>query len=539
MSSFETPASALQASVKKYPDRAVLKIPTRSSEGVAFKDITYTQFQKDVELSARYWRSELSKIGAQDRAVVGVWLRGYSYSDAVHIWGLHWAGYTPQMVSLRLSDPSVVYELLQTGKAVALVHEPEFASMLDNAPLPLFSGGDSIFDKNSEELPSVNAWHPNKWDDVLFIYHTSGSTSGIPKLVPCTAKWVDHAIKVSTEWETRGNKTGERMVNLHIGSFCHMAASYILWFAVREGSCVIIPSAFPHPISEVKYFLEEQGLTAVLLFPPMLSAILRQARTDPSLLAALKKADCIGSGGLDPDPADVAWGRSQGFHMPNVLGSTELGLPMMSDARENNDYLLPLPGNKYEFIPIGDNVESGEPLLELVVLPDSPDRPVPDLCAADGKFYTGDLFIEPEPGKYLCKGRSDNWIKMETALRCDTTSIESNVMDTCGSDLVNAVVVVGVGRPCPTIIVEPKDGSVANSNESTENLRKEILTRIAPFHRRRYEHERVDDIRYIVVVPQGTLPRTITKGNVRRKEVEKVYTKTLDVLYGRQTVAQG
>jgi acyl-CoA synthetase (AMP-forming)/AMP-acid ligase II len=73
MSSFETPSSALQASVKKYPDRAALKIPTRSPEGVVFKDITYTQFQKDVELSARYWRSELSKIGAQDRAVVGVW----------------------------------------------------------------------------------------------------------------------------------------------------------------------------------------------------------------------------------------------------------------------------------------------------------------------------------------------------------------------------------------------------------------------------------------------------------------------------------
>jgi len=73
MSSFETPSSALQASVKKHSDRAVLKVPTRSPEGVAFKDITYTQFQRDVELSARHWRSELSKIGAQERAVVGVW----------------------------------------------------------------------------------------------------------------------------------------------------------------------------------------------------------------------------------------------------------------------------------------------------------------------------------------------------------------------------------------------------------------------------------------------------------------------------------
>jgi acyl-coenzyme A synthetase/AMP-(fatty) acid ligase len=315
-----------------------------------------------------------------------------------------------------------------------------------------------------------------------------------------------------------------------------MAASFISWFAVKEGSCVIIPSTFPQPISEIQYLLNEHDLSNVCLFPPFLSAIIRQARNDPSLLASLKKADSVGSGGLDPDPADVAWGRSKGLHMPNILGSTELGMPMASDGRENNDYLLPLPGNKHEFIPIGDSLATGEPLLELVSLPDSPDCPVPSLRAADGKFHTGDLFIEPSPGKYLCKGRNDNWIKMQSALRCDTSSIEFNVMDTCGNDLVNAVVVVGVGRPCPTIIVEPKDKSVVDSKgidqrELVGKLKREILERIAPFHKRRYEHERVNDTRYIVVVPQGSLPRTITKGNVRRKEVEKLYEAMLDTLY--------
>ncbi|GKU09684.1 unnamed protein product [Fusarium langsethiae] len=536
MSKFETPSSALVASAEKYPDRAVLKIPHQSPEGLRFKDITFNQFRKDVGLSTKYWKNQFSQVGAKDRAVVGVWLRGYSYSDAITIWGLSWAGYIPQLISLRMTDPTVVYELLEKGKAAALVYEPEFESMLQDAPLPIFPSGDDCFKASTEELAPGAPWQPTKPDDVMLIYHTSGSTSGIPKLVPHAARWMDYVIRKSGPWEARCHKSRERVTSLHIGSFCHMAASFILWFAVREGSCVILPSVFPQPISEVQYFLDEHGLSNICLFPPFMSAIFRQARSDPSLLASLKKADCIGSGGLDPDPADVAWGRSQGFHMPNILGSTELGMPMTSDARENTDYLLPLPGSKYEFVPIGDSLESGEPLLELVCLPESPDCPDSSLCAADGKFYSGDLFIEPLPGKYLCKGRNDNWIKMQSALRCDTASIEFNVMETCGDDLVNAVVVVGVGRPYPAIVIEPKDNSVVSSNEvdqqkPAEKLKEEILERIKPFHKRRYEHERVNDTRYIVVVPQGSLPRTITKGNVRRKEVEKMYGAMLDTLY--------
>ncbi|RGP76867.1 hypothetical protein FLONG3_4950 [Fusarium longipes] len=520
MSTFETPSSALQASARKFPDRAAFKIPRKSAEGVVFENVTFAQFHKDVELSARYWKDKISHVGAKERSVVGVWLRGYSYSDAVHIWGLAWAGYIPQLISLRMSDPSVVYELLEKSKAVAMVHEPDFELMLEHAPLPTFRGGDDCFQESPNETPPIAPWKPTKPDDIVFIYHTSGSTSGIPKLVPITAKWIDHIIGISGTFEARCNKSGESMTILHIGSFCHMGASEISWFAVNEGSCVIIPSVFPQPVSEVQYLIDEHGLS--------------NARKDPSLLASLKNTDCVGSGGLDPDSADFEWGRAQGLHMVNVLGSTELGLPMMSDCRENTDYLKPLPGSKHEFIPIGDSLESGEPLLELVVSPESPDCPVPSLRADDGKFHTGDLFIEPSPGRYLCKGRNDNWIKMQSALRCDTTSIELNVMDTCGDDLVNAVVVVGVGRPCPTIVIEPRDSSVINSDTDeqglVENLKQEILKRITPFHKRRYEHERVSDTRYIVVVPQGSLPRTITKGNVRRKEVEKVYEAMLNTL---------
>jgi len=58
-------------------------------------------------------------------------------------------------------------------------------------------------------------------------------------------------------------------------------------------------------------------------------------------------------------------------------------------------------------------------LLELVVLSESGDCPHVLLRRADGHFHTGDLFPEPEPGKYLYQGQRDDWIKRKSS-SCDT-----------------------------------------------------------------------------------------------------------------------
>jgi len=48
---------------------------------------------------------------------------------------------------------------------------------------------------------------------------------------------------------------------------------------------------------------------------------------------------------------------------------------------------------------------------------------------------------------------------------------------------------------------------------------------------RRYLHERITSTKFIVVVPSGTLPRTATKGNIRRKAVEEAFGPQLDLIY--------
>ena len=92
--------------------------------------------------------------------------------------------------------------------------------------------------------------------------------------------------------------------------------------------------------------------------------------------------------------------------------------------------LVPFEGMSYGFFPVESNDEpststaaypsSTGQLLELVILSDSGDCPDISLRSADGHFHTGDLFIEVEPGKYLSRGRRDDWIKTNNGFKCDT-----------------------------------------------------------------------------------------------------------------------
>ncbi|OSX55854.1 hypothetical protein POSPLADRAFT_1162708, partial [Postia placenta MAD-698-R-SB12] len=136
----------------------------------------------------------------------------------------------------------------------------------------------------------------------------------------------------------------------------------------------------------------------------------------------------------------------------------------------------------------------------------------------------GDLFVEVAPGAYVSRGRNDDWIKSSTALRCDTKAIEDNVRATCG-DLVAECIVVGNGRPSPVVFVE------ALVAMDAEKLRREIVRRTRQFHARRYVHERITSARMVVVVGRGTLPRTATKGNIRRRVVEDMFKVQLDAIF--------
>jgi len=108
------------------------------------------------------------------------------------------AGYIPQMFSLRLPNPIVIFELLQKAGARALVREPSFHVDLSGCPVLNYSATQV----REQDVADV-ALPPLRTDysasDLVFIFHTSGSTSGSPKLVPCNRQWLDNIVAKSKQ----------------------------------------------------------------------------------------------------------------------------------------------------------------------------------------------------------------------------------------------------------------------------------------------------------------------------------------------------
>lgn len=122
-------------------------------------------------------------------------LSGLTYLDVLHIYGISRAGYIPQLFSIRLPNPEVIYELLKKANGAALIYDPSFESVLGDCHLPRHCVLKStLVEDVPEKLPSIRDFQDL---DVAFIFHTSGSTSGCPKLVPVNYRWLDSAVSKS------------------------------------------------------------------------------------------------------------------------------------------------------------------------------------------------------------------------------------------------------------------------------------------------------------------------------------------------------
>ncbi|KAG2072765.1 acetyl-CoA synthetase-like protein [Suillus decipiens] len=528
-----THLTVLEHSASSCPDASVFRLP-RSDPSTGqvhdWSSITYSQFKHDVEFTARYWHHILESDGVPEHSVVGLWLPGMAYQDVLHIYGLSRAGYIPQLFSIRLPNPDVVLELLTRAGAKALIFDSQFQSLTADFPLSVHLAIEKQHMSSFEyDLPLVQS--TSNLDKPVFVFHTSGSTSGSPKLVPCNARWLD-AIVAKAKVTSAPINPDRQDVSVWMGSMCHIAQTFMLIGALQHGSCVIQPTKIAFSSEELIDMIHRCQLNRLNQFSTFLSIHLRNSRQNRKLLGYLQSLDQIIFSGLPLPREDEDWAYKNGLNMKNLFGSTECGAMLLSIAGKGRDasLLRPIPGTSYGFLPIDADtqIESGHKtsaqMLELVILSSSGDCPDASLRGSDGHFHTGDLFQEIMPGSYAFRGRNDDWIKSENSLRCDTKAIEDNIRATCG-DLIEECIVVGTGRPSPALFVEPVPGV------DYGKLKRDIIRKTRQFNCRRYLHEQIVNPNLIIIVPSGSLPRTATKGNIRRKAVEDTYQAELDKIY--------
>ncbi|KAF5375110.1 hypothetical protein D9758_000172 [Tetrapyrgos nigripes] len=509
----KTHLSVLESSASHYPSSPVFRIPHIDSQSsqLHWRSVTYRQFYNDVLLFARYWSRTLAQVRIPQRSVIGLWIGGYTYTDILHIYGLSRAGYIPQLFSLRLPNPDVIFELLAKANARALIHDQTFENVLGECPVPTYLAqqADRI-DANGHPLPSLLDVEPS---DLAFLFHTNSV--------------------VSKSYQVAVPRDSSRQdVTVWMGSMCHIGQTFMLLGSLQHGTCTIQPTTISFSSEELLDMIHHCGLNRLNQFAAFLAMQLRNARNDTKLLSALANLDEVLYSGMPLPREEQEWALRNHINLRNLFGSTECGATLISvgGCGPDANLLRPLDGVSYRFVPIDSDKAEAEHhstarMLEFVVSAESGDCPDISLRHADGHFHTGDLFQEVTEGRYVFRGRDDDWIKSENSLRCDTKAVEDNVRATCGG-LVADCIVVGTGRPSPVLFVEP-------AVDMDENrLKKEIIRKTRPFHARRYLHERITSPNMIVVVSRNTLPRTATKGNIRRKAVEEAYKTELDRIYG-------
>ncbi|KAF5569975.1 4-hydroxybenzoate benzoate ligase [Fusarium pseudoanthophilum] len=452
MRTFHSPLTIIETLAKSRGDAAAVRylLPGSSTE---YKTITYAEYCNDVEDAAKAWLSVLSQAGIAKGAVIGIWMRGWSYQDLLHYLSLQRAGFIPQLFSLRMTNPAVVYELLHKSNAAALIYDSSCDSSVKDCPVPTFNSEINLLKTASQDHKLEKVTTALIGDQVSVIFHTSGSTSGIPKLVPTTVRWMDCLIRKNKPY----TRTGPQPVYCLMGSHAHVGNTINLTEALANAGCLIVPNSIPYPTSELQSMITHGGLTAFYIFPVLLSVFIREARTNGVLLEQLRSLHHIFHAGQVLEPSDQAWAHQQGIKLVDTYGSTEIGLSMRASA--SSQYLTPFPESGY-------------------------DCPHPSLRnKTDGKFHTGDLFQRVADDQYLYKGRVDDRIKMQLSLVCDAGSLEAEAMQVCQADLISAVSVIGYGRPSPAIIVEPQNDEILKSgDENLAKFKEEVLYRISPFH---------------------------------------------------------
>ncbi|KAI0312049.1 acetyl-CoA synthetase-like protein [Amylostereum chailletii] len=509
--------SLLQPSFRKHADALVFRPYIGRND--KWDSVTYRDLERRLVVSRSVWESRFAGLDIKTSDIVGLWLTGRRLTDLVNTIAISALGYTPQLFGGAFNNSAMIFDLLHKSDGKAFVVDPIHNSQLSNTnDIPTFPTVDdndmvkaieSVLARDGEgalifdKIPAVSL------DDTAVFFHSSGTTGGLPKIIPNTFKMLRTVIK--DKWPAAHSKPvkGRQLVVNTLGNLAHIGSFHGFLRAVYTGSCVAQSSSMSTPPAEFLGLVRVCSLTRLVQYATFLSDLIRAAQQDEDIKEALKGLTEILHTGVALNKEDEEWARANGIKIVTVYSTTETAPLLISGTGTGlSDRLLrPIPGANPEFMPyehLEDPSSGDRKLYEIVMRPPAPDCPPEVLRSADGIFHTNDLFEQVEEGGWVYRGRAGDWIKVVDGF-CDTKNIEDNIRSEC-SDIVHDVVVVGTHRKYPCFVVESAMKGL--DNDRRENVAREIVTRMASFNERQFAHERVQDPKRILIVEQGTLPRT-------------------------------
>lgn len=393
-----------------------------------------------------------------------------------------------------------------------------------------------------------------KPDDIAYLFHTSGTSSGVPKAIPQTHHG---AVGVLPRLPGYQNVAAFSTTPLYHGGIADCLRAWTSGATVHlfPGTQPVTTANIHRTIKRANEYLTSACPVRYFTSVPYILQMLLAASSDPAAssgeaasplsgLALLQAMELVGVGGaaLPQSLGDEL--VSKGVKLISRYGSAECGFLLTSERDYEKDhdwsYLRSNPSlqpNYYDFEPQTrqeDEINIDIPqLYQFVVKPKWPHRGKTN--RSDGSFATADLFeAHPTiPNAWRYHSRADSLITLVNGKKFDPAPLEGEILASeIGKRLLADAMLIGAGREAAGLLVIPKWDNTISDINSTEQIRDELWPTIERMNKATQNHARIGHGQ-IVVVRKGAgkatpaLPKS-SKGTILRHQAERMFEKEIE-----------
>ncbi|KAK2606703.1 hypothetical protein N8I77_005434 [Diaporthe amygdali] len=387
-------------------------------------------------------------------------------------------------------------------------------------------------DQHPTDIPS-----PVKSGDIAYLFHTSGTSSGLPKPIPQS-----HYAAIGVLPRLPGGSSAATFSTtpLYHGGIadCFRAWASGATIHLFPGTQPITATNVRRAINRADSYLANACPVKYFTSVPYILQMLGGDPADPegdSGLQLLQDMDMVGVGGAALPPSVGDYLAAQNVKLVSRFGSAECGFLLSSHRDYSADrewsFLRADPllqPDFYAFEP--QATEDGElSLFEFVVKPKWPHRGKTN--RPDGSFATSDLFERHPtiPNAWRYHSRADAQITLLNGKKFDPAPVEGDLLASeVGKKLLSDVMIFGTGREAPGVLLFPKSGT---SSVSDDQIIEKVWQTVEQMNEETQSHARLARGSMIVVkrergeIPQ--LPKS-SKGTILRGQAEQMFAQDIE-----------
>ncbi|KAL8667720.1 MAG: hypothetical protein Q9202_000575 [Teloschistes flavicans] len=360
--------------------------------------------------------------------------------------------------------------------------------------------------------------------DIAFLFHTSGTSTGLPKPIPQTHHGVIGVLPQRLHGYESATFTTTPLYHGGISDcFRAWTSNGLIW--LFPGKDVPITTTNVLKCLECTNSEQNKVAAASVRYFSSVPYILQMVASEPEGLKMLQGMDMVGVGGAAL-PQDAGDGLVQnGVNLVSRFGSAECGFLLSSHRDYKKDqewhYLRNQSLDLLKFEPQDD--ESG--LSELVIQPNWPHMAKRN--RDDGSFATADLFA-PHPtirNAWKYHSRADSQLTLITGKKFDPAPLEAAI---AANSLLSDVLIFGNGMQQPGALLFRSDAA----KQMTERaLLDQLWPILENLNKGGQAHTRI--ARSMLLVMDAGAPglEKSSKGTVLRGQAEKRYQKEIQGVY--------